>query len=106
MFWDVRLQSGELLVETDDGVTTPTRVLGTGPLVNDGVAHCVSVARTAGVVTMWVDGAASGTANSVSSFAQLPGVSEAGDPCEGMGGAKDGTIQFVGTIANLCLATP
>jgi hypothetical protein len=97
MFWDLRLSSGELRFETDDGASH-TDVTSTGPQIDDGATHTILVTRVAEAVTIYVDGAASGSASSAASLGALPALATGTDPCEGI----DGTAAFQGTISAVC----
>jgi Laminin G domain len=103
VFWDIRIQNGLLFVETDDN-TSYTNLVSTGKTVNDGQPHDVLVNRTAGTLTAYIDGVASGSKRSAASLASLPPLLSRTDPCIGHTG--DPTVAFVGTIANLCVAAP
>jgi Laminin G domain len=103
VFWDIRIQNGLLFVETDDN-TNYTKLVSTGKTVNDGQPHDLLVKRTAGTLTAYVDGVASGSLPAASSLASLPPLVSRTDPC--IGHAGDPTVAFVGMIANLCVAAP
>jgi hypothetical protein len=106
MFWDIRLWTGGFLhVETDDGfdgAADRATLTSTGAPVNDGRPHNVLVRRAGGVLTVYVDGTASGSLGSVASFGQLPPLQSAIDVCDG----HAGTVAFVGTIAGVCATSP
>jgi hypothetical protein len=101
LFWDIRVVKGSLLIETCDAASNYTAVTTHGPLVNNGKPHRVIVKRVAQWVTAYIDGVASGTANSKSSFGQLPPVSSK-DPCE----TTAPFSPFSGSIANLTVTSP
>jgi Laminin G domain len=99
IFWDIRMAAGMLEVETDDGVGGYTELIGTH-LLNDGVQHHVVEQRVAGVLSLTVDGADDGSAQSLSSFGNLAAPLAIGtDICE----MTDGTQPFVGTISPPCV---
>jgi len=100
-FWDIRVVKGSLLVETCDAVFNYAAITTRGPLVNDGKPHRVIVQRAAQKMIAYIDGTASGTADSKSSFGELPPVSS-NDPCETTGQVSP----FLGSIANLSVTSP
>jgi hypothetical protein len=98
-FWDVRFDSGQILVETDD-VTNPTTVTTTGPAVNDGATHQITVARVSEMLTVVVDGNTEVPATSAkASFGALPALTTGSDVCDG----QDGTQTLSGTISGICV---
>ncbi len=103
LFWDIRLASGSVQVETDDGVTPYVELVSTGAPVNDGSFHELSVSRVAGTLTISIDGAPSGSTSSPTSFGVLPPLAIGSDHCEIDGG---GTVAFVGTVRDVCVASP
>lgn len=103
MFWDIRLASGAVHVETDDGVTQYVLLVSTGALVNDGKFHDLEVARVAGALTISIDGTGSGSASSPTSFGVLPPIAIGTDPCDTDAGQ---TVPFVGTVRSLCVTSP
>jgi len=104
MFWDIRLSSGALEIETDDGQNY-MQFTTSGRAVNNGQPHAVLVRRTSGLVTVQIDGAAVGSGVSQASFARLPPVVSGMDPCQ-VGPLKDNTVAFKGTLTNLCVSAP
>jgi hypothetical protein len=105
-FWDVRLATnGALDVETDD-VTQGANATGlkkVGPRINDGVPHKVMLQRTSGTLTVYVDGVAIASAVSRASFGQLAPIRIGSDVCTA---AIDGTMPLMGTVSDLCVASP
>jgi hypothetical protein len=99
-FWDIRMNDGSLLVETDEGVNLSTCQTG-GPRVNDGGRHSVTVARVNGAIAAFIDGAPVGTVVSTASLRQLTPLVSHSDPCDQI----DGTRPFVGAVADVCLTT-
>jgi len=105
-FWDVRLATnGGLDVETDDATQGPngTGLPKVGPSIRDGVPHKVMLRRTSETLTVYVDGAASASAISRTSFGQLAPVRIGSDVCTL---AIDGTMPLMGTVSDLCVASP
>ena len=102
-FWDVRLSSGEIQVETDDGASY-VQLTSTGPELDDGALHVLLVDRIGGTVTIYVDGVASGNASSSSSLGALPPLATGTDVCDG----QHGTYAFYGTgeITSLSDSSP
>jgi hypothetical protein len=101
LFWDIRVVKGALLIETCDGYFNYTAITTRGPLVNDKKPHRVIVQRVAQKIIAYIDGVASGTADSKSAFDELPPVSSK-DPCE----TVDQLNPFLGSIANLSVTSP
>jgi hypothetical protein len=120
MFWDVRVDgSGQLDVETDDALSLGqanehyTQIWSTS--VADGKPHCIQVERKAQVLMTLIDGVVSSSGMSQSSFGPLPSFSVKSDACDGTacmtvpnfgmicGG---GNFPFVGTLTNICVASP
>lgn len=98
--------AGALIVETDnnDGASYQT-TYSKGP-VNDGKAHDVVVARTAGKLTIQIDGTLSSATASVASFgATLPAVQVGKDVCVGAPNG-DPTVALTGTLSDLCITSP
>jgi hypothetical protein len=102
-FWDVRMSSGFIFAEVDSILDYNT-VTSTGTRVNDGLAHRVSVRRSAETLTVYVDGLASGSTSASESLGQLAPVVMDTDVCVGVG--VNATVVFVGTLANLCITSP
>jgi hypothetical protein len=100
MFWDLRLSSGELELETDD-TTNYTNFTSTGPEVDDGASHNILIKRISGTVTIYVDETVYGSAASSSSFGTLAPLVTGTDVCDG----QDGTAPFEGTITSVCVAS-
>jgi hypothetical protein len=111
MYWDLRLNSGRLMFETDDGMLEPDGAYSESPrttlipnnLVNDGDPHCIMIARAAEVVSISIDGIVVGSTSSVSSFGVLPSLATGTDPCEG---TEDMTMALTGTVSGLCVGGP
>jgi hypothetical protein len=104
-FWDVRVQNGALMIETDENNQANWAIFTTkGPLVNDGQVHTVLVQRRAGTVTAYIDGMASGTSTMRTSFGALPPMAIGTDPCDN--NSTDGTVAFSGKVTNLCITSP
>jgi hypothetical protein len=101
MFWDVRVSKGKILVETDDSASYAT-FTSAFMSVNDGHAHAILVMRTAGVITISIDGAASGSLPSSSKLGQLPALTVGTDVCDGV----VGQTPFGGTITHVCITSP
>ncbi|MDP9002950.1 MAG: hypothetical protein M3O46_22900 [Myxococcota bacterium] len=104
-FWDVRVggfATGVIYAEIDDG--THFTNIATAVAINDGVAHDIVFARSAGTLTVQVDGAVQGrspgTLASTASFGRLAALRQGTDVCDGM----DGTQPLVGTLANVCFS--
>jgi hypothetical protein len=101
MFWDIRVQAGNLIVETDDATNNNEAshytLLTSTRGVADGGLHSVQVQRASGTLTITIDGMPSGSTASAASFASLPPVSAGVYGCVTVGG--DGTGPLVGTLA-------
>jgi len=111
VLWDVRvcspgqddcIVSGGLFVETSDN-TNYASLRSTSP-VADGNTHDITVARVAGVLSITIDGVASGSTPSNSSFSKLPSLQVGTDVCVGSG--NDPTVDLTGILRNLCITTP
>src|SRR5260370_37267732 len=105
-FWDVRLSSnGALDVETVDATqgVNGTGLKRVGPRINDGVPHKVMLQRMSGTLTVYVDGIPSASALSRTSFGQLAPVRIGSDVCTV---AIDGTSPLIGSVSDLCVASP
>jgi hypothetical protein len=100
VFWDIRLDDGFVYIEVDD-IASYTAFTSTGPKVNDGAPHDVSVQRAAGVLTVYVDGGASGSQPSRAALGPLPPVQIGTDVC--VGAVGDDTVALVGTISDPCV---
>jgi hypothetical protein len=106
MFWDITLDDkGRVFAETDDysptnGSMTYASVTSAGA-VNDGRPHAILFQRVAQVLTVKIDGAASGPTPSVSDLRQLPPLLVGQDACDSPVRAP-----FVGTITNVCATSP
>lgn len=101
-FWDLRLKSGEIQVETDD-VTNYAALTGSGPDLDDGATHAVVVERVSGTLSIVVDGTNYGSTGSATSFGALAALTVGTDVCEQSGG--DGTVALSGSLTNLCVAS-
>jgi hypothetical protein len=102
MFWDLHLVGGGTLeMETDDGLAPGDyTVITTAATVNDGNPHLVVAQRVGGLLTISIDGVVSGTqASSPANFGALVPMALGTDVCVPYAG-------FVGTIANVCVASP
>jgi hypothetical protein len=102
MFWDVRLLNGSVRAQTDDGINQPTDITSSGPPVNDGSIHSVSVQRVAKVLTIYVDRNAVGSSaasDMPAAFAQLAPLVSGTDVCSS-------TAPLMGTITDLCVSSP
>jgi hypothetical protein len=101
VWWDIRLTSGAVSIEMDDGKSL-AMLSSTGKTVNDGQAHDIAVMRVAGTVTISIDGASAGSLAAVASFTQLPPVKLKTDVCDGTGGQ----VAFTGLIRGFCARSP
>jgi hypothetical protein len=101
MFWDVRLSSGNLLVETDDNVHHAVLTT-SGVLADDGSPHAIKVQRKSQRLTGFIDGQSVGTVASTASFGALPPLEVGVGPCD----MHTGNAPLVGSITGLCLTTP
>jgi hypothetical protein len=101
-FWDVRLRDGKAFAETSGGASYTSLV--STAVLNDDVPHSVLVQRLAGTLTIQVDGVGAGSAASQASFAALPPLRTGSDVCETS--TTTPTLPLVGSIANLCIASP
>jgi hypothetical protein len=109
-FWDIRMcapdpqhrcaVAGSVLVETDS--SSAYTALDSTVAINDGKPHDVAVARASGVLTITIDGVASGSTSSKASLASLPPMQTGTDACVG----HDSTVALTGTLSNLCITTP
>ncbi len=99
-FWEIRLNSGNVMVDTDDG-TTLVELIGTIPVV-DGNQHALAVSRVAEVLTIEVDGMTAGTVSCPTPFAALPPIPMGTDVCS----TVDGTQPFSGTLGTVCVKSP
>jgi len=97
-FWDIRLSSGVLLVETDDSQAY-TSVTASGPAINDGLPHNVVIERLAGNLVVLVDSVQVGSETSAANFGRLPPLVLGSDACDTDGS----TIALVGSLTNLCV---
>jgi Laminin G domain len=104
MFWDIRLFSGALKIETDDGAQY-TQFTTAGSLVNDGLPHNVLVRRKVQLLTVQIDGLTAAMGASPASFARLSPAVSGMDPCQS-GPLSDGTVAFKGTLTDLCISAP
>jgi hypothetical protein len=103
VFWDVRLFSGNVRVETYDGTNLLDLTSG-APVVNDGHTHAILVQRTSGMVTIHIDGTAAGSLAMAASFGALPALKSGTDVCDGHNGqvALSGTSMLTG----VCISSP
>jgi hypothetical protein len=99
VFWDIRLDQGFLDVEVDD-VAHYTQLFTTRAVVNDGQPHDILAARVAGTLSVYVDGVLVGSGASLASLGPLDPLVSGTDVCVT---SADGTVAFVGQIANLCV---
>jgi hypothetical protein len=120
MFWDVRVDgTGQLDVETDDAVSLGqanehySQIWSTS--VADGKPHCIQIERKAQVLTTLIDGVVSSLGMSQSSLGPLPSFSVKSDACDGTACMTvpnfgvlcgDGSVPFVGTLTDICVASP
>jgi hypothetical protein len=102
MFWDVHLSNGIVQAETDDNANHHGEADTTGTLVNDGQPHSILIQRRFGALTVAVDGAPRGAANSTSAFGQLAPLRIGSSPCVG----HTGYYALVGTIHDVCVTSP
>jgi hypothetical protein len=111
MYWDVRLDGGHPMVETDDERRLPdggfsedprTALIASG-IVNDGLPHSVLIERWSEVLHVTIDGVASGSSSSTASFLTLAAVVQGEDPCDG---TQDMTLPFKGALSEVCVGTP
>jgi hypothetical protein len=105
-FWDVRLSSnGALDVETVDATqgANGTGLKRVGSRINDGVPHKVLLQRTSGTLTVYLDGTPAASAPSLTSFRQLAPLRIGTDVCTV---AIDGTKPLIGTVSDVCVASP
>jgi hypothetical protein len=96
MFWDIRLQSGIVLVETDDG-TNYTPIRSTSGIA-DGGPHQVEVVRDDGVLSLYIDGKTAASSQlPAANFGILPPTSTGVYGCVNI----DGTARFLsaGTLS-------
>jgi len=105
-FWDIRIQNGTLVVETDaltDAAPDDAQLYGCAT-INDGKARAVVVQRAGGLLSAYVDGGLDNTSvPSTASFGALVARSTGTDSCVGV----DGTTAFDGTrgsITNVCVS--
>jgi hypothetical protein len=101
-FWDVHLENGDVAAETDDGLMHHAVDNTTGPAVNDGKPHAISIQRRNETLTVYVDGVAAGSAVSASTFGMLPLVEWTTSPCVG----HTNYYSLVGSVTNRCVTSP
>ncbi len=102
--WDVRMEpSGTLAAETDDGSVPGHYGVFSLASVNDGASHHVDVARLSGVLSITIDGAASGAAADVDALGSLPPLLVGSDVCDFADAGGDGTSPLVGAVTGVCL---
>ena len=114
-FWDIRQctpgrvgcpADGTVFVETDNNDNPSYQALFSKGTINDGNPHDVVVARIAGTLTIYIDGATSGAEASVASFGNaMPPLQVGKDACIGAP-AGDPTVALTGTLSNLCITSP
>ncbi len=111
MFWDITLDDqGRVLAETDDASPTSGSMayasVTSTVAVNDDRPHAIVVQRVAQVLTVKIDGAASGSTPSASDLHQLPPFQEGVDACD-VGSCSNCVRQaLVGSITNFCATSP
>jgi hypothetical protein len=96
-FWDVQMNGGFITVEVSaqgDETSFPGSVR-----MNDGRPHDVLVRRVSERLAIYVDGFESGPNSAPIAVGPLAALSTGTDPCMG-------AQSFVGTITNLCIASP
>ncbi len=103
VFWDVRMSDGFILAEVDNGANYVS-ITTTGVQVDDGRPHEVRVRRSSDVLTVYVDGDASGSISAPTSLGKLAPVTTGTDPC--IGSPTDTTMALVGSLVNLCVTSP
>jgi hypothetical protein len=102
VFWDIRVDTGFVYVEADD-ITSYGAIQSLGPRVDDGRPHDVLFQRKSHVLTVYVDDAGGmPTTPSTASFGTLPPAVVGKDVCI----PQDGTVALVGSVSNLCIASP
>ncbi len=106
-FWDVHLQDGMLVVETDtlfDGGMSDTVLTGCLPTADGGV-RLITIQRVNGVLSEFVTGIFDATPMaSLANFATLPAAATGTSPCIGV----DATVAFDqnnGALSDLCIVT-
>jgi hypothetical protein len=116
-FWDIRLcapgragdscpAAGTVSLETDNNDIASFQDIYSKGSVNDGKAHDVVVARTAGMLTIQIDGTRSGGTASLASFgANMPAVQIGKDVCIGAANG-DPTVALTGTLSDQCITSP
>jgi hypothetical protein len=111
MFWDITLDDqGRVLAETDDysptGGSMAYASVTSTVAVNDGRPHAIVVQRVAQVLTVKIDGAASGSTPVASNLHLLPALQEGVDACD-VGSCSNCVRQpRVGSITNFCATSP
>jgi hypothetical protein len=112
MFWDIRMDDGYIVVETDDGMfdsdggwlENPRTTLTSSVAANDGVAHCIVVQRVEGVLSLAIDGLLVGEAPSVTSFAALAPLAVGIDVCDCAGPTcAPPQVALIGTVGAVCV---
>jgi hypothetical protein len=104
-FWDVRVQSGHIIFETDsltDAAPDDDGFIGCTS-VTDGQPHTIVIQRIAGLLSLYVDGTLDTSGPSTSSFGPLPPLATGSDVCVG----SDATVAFNGSdgaLTNACVA--
>ena len=111
MFWDIRMDDGHIVAETDDGmydggvwIEDPRTTLTSSITANDGVPHCILVQRVDDVLSITIDGLLVGEATSISSLAALAPLAAGTDPCDCAGPlCVPPEMALIGTVAGLCV---
>lgn len=99
-FWDVQTSTaGGISVETDDGTTAGDALLYSLASVNDGAAHHVDVARLAGVLSITIDGSASGATADTGSLGPMAPLRVGTSACDGVAGI----VPLVGSVSGVCI---
>ena len=103
VFWDVGLNAdGTLLVETCDGTMAGYGGLAaTTAKVNDGASQKIVVARTAGILTVFIDGTPRGTNTDTTAIGTLPPLTIGTDVC-----VDAGESSLVGSLTDVCITRP
>ncbi len=102
VFWDIRMEGGIVNVEVDD-VTHYTKLVTTGPAIDDGRPHVLIARRVAETLTAYVDGVDAGSSPSQASLGALAPLASGHDVCVS---SSDGTVVFVGRMADVCVSAP
>jgi hypothetical protein len=102
-FWDVVVDSsGGIIATTDDGSGASYVDVEAGNSVNDGKAHQIVIARTAGMLTYSSDGVVhSSEVADAYSFGAFPSLTIGSDVC-----STTTPLTGHGTLTDLCITTP